>query len=100
MDETKQILPDKYNTKSELTTDITSGSNTANFDLTLDLGTDDGLAMLRRLIAESDAVLENFSPRVLGNFGLDWEQIQTINPRCLLVRMPAFGLSGRPFWRQ
>ena len=72
-------------------------SNTNKRDLTLDLGTADGLAMLRRLIAESDAVLENFSPRVLGNFGLDWEQIHAINPRCLLVRMPAFGLSGP--WR-
>ena len=42
-------------------------------------------------------MLENFSPRVLGNFGLEWEQIRAINPRCLLVRMPAFGLSGP--WR-
>ena len=72
-------------------------SNTNKRDLTLDLGTDEGLAMLRRLIGESDAVLENFSPRVLGNFGLEWEQIQAINPRCILVRMPAFGLSGP--WR-
>ncbi len=38
-------------------------SNTNKRDLTLDLGTDDGLALLRKLIAESDAVLENFSPR-------------------------------------
>ncbi len=72
-------------------------SNTNKRSLTLDLGSEEGLALLRRLIAESDAVLENFSPRVLGNFGLDWEQIQAINPRCLLVRMPAFGLSGP--WR-
>ena len=55
-------------------------SNTNKRDLTLDLGTDDGLAMLRRLIGESDAVLENFSPRVLGNFGLEWEQIQRDQP--------------------
>jgi crotonobetainyl-CoA:carnitine CoA-transferase CaiB-like acyl-CoA transferase len=72
-------------------------SNTNKRNLTLDLGTEEGLALLRRLIAESDAVLENFSPRVLGNFGLEWEQIQAVNPRCLLVRMPAFGLSGP--WR-
>jgi crotonobetainyl-CoA:carnitine CoA-transferase CaiB-like acyl-CoA transferase len=72
-------------------------SNTNKRNLTLDLGTQDGLALLRRLIAESDAVLENFSPRVLGNFGLEWEQIHALNPRCLLVRMPAFGLSGP--WR-
>jgi crotonobetainyl-CoA:carnitine CoA-transferase CaiB-like acyl-CoA transferase len=72
-------------------------SNTNKRNLTLDLSTGDGLAMLRRLIGESDAVLENFSPRVLGNFGLEWEQLHKINPRCLLVRMPAFGLSGP--WR-
>ena len=72
-------------------------SNVNKRNLTLDLGTEDGLGLLRRLIAESDAVLENFSPRVLGNFGLEWEQIEALNPRCLLVRMPAFGLSGP--WR-
>jgi crotonobetainyl-CoA:carnitine CoA-transferase CaiB-like acyl-CoA transferase len=72
-------------------------SNTNKRGLTLDLGTDDGLALLRELIATSDAVLENFSPRVLGNFGLGWETIQAVNPRCILVRMPAFGLSGP--WR-
>ena len=72
-------------------------SNTNKRNLTLDLGSDDGLALLRRLIATSDAVLENFSPRVLTNFGLDWEQIHALSPRCLLVRMPAFGLSGP--WR-
>jgi crotonobetainyl-CoA:carnitine CoA-transferase CaiB-like acyl-CoA transferase len=72
-------------------------SNTNKRNLTLDLSTDEGLDMLRRLIEASDAVLENFSPRVLGNFGLEWEQIHELNPRCLLVRMPAFGLSGP--WR-
>ena len=39
-------------------------------------------------------MLENFSPRVLGNFGLDWQTIQALNDQCILVRMPAFGLSG------
>jgi crotonobetainyl-CoA:carnitine CoA-transferase CaiB-like acyl-CoA transferase len=72
-------------------------SNTNKRGLTLDLGTEEGLGLLRDLIATSDAVLENFSPRVLGNFGLGWEAIQAINPRCILVRMPAFGLSGP--WR-
>jgi crotonobetainyl-CoA:carnitine CoA-transferase CaiB-like acyl-CoA transferase len=72
-------------------------SNTNKRNLTLDLGSEEGLGLLRRLIAESDAVLENFSPRVLTNFGLEWEQVRVLNPRCLLVRMPAFGLSGP--WR-
>ena len=72
-------------------------SNTNKRGLTLDLTTPRGLDLLKQLIAESDAIIENFTPRVMGNFGLDWETIQAINPRCILVRMPAFGLSGP--WR-
>jgi crotonobetainyl-CoA:carnitine CoA-transferase CaiB-like acyl-CoA transferase len=72
-------------------------SNTNKLGLTLDLSHPDGMARLHRLIAVSDAVVENFTPRVLDNFGLTWESIQAINPQCLLVRMPAFGLTGP--WR-
>jgi crotonobetainyl-CoA:carnitine CoA-transferase CaiB-like acyl-CoA transferase len=72
-------------------------SNVNKRGLTLDLSTEEGRGLLRRLIETSDAVLENFSPRVLGNLDLEWERISAINPRCILVRMPAFGLSGP--WR-
>ena len=72
-------------------------SNTNKRDLTIDLSSDAGLALLHDLIRESDAILENFSPRVLANFGLTWEHVQELNDQCLLVRMPAFGLSGP--WR-
>jgi crotonobetainyl-CoA:carnitine CoA-transferase CaiB-like acyl-CoA transferase len=72
-------------------------ANTNKRDLTLDLATNEGLALLRDLIAQSDALLENYSPRVLDNFGLTWDRVQELNRRCLLVRMPAFGLSGP--WR-
>ena len=72
-------------------------SNTNKRGLTLDLASPRGLALLKELIAHSDAVIENFTPRVMANFGLTWESIQEINPRCILVRMPAFGLSGP--WR-
>jgi crotonobetainyl-CoA:carnitine CoA-transferase CaiB-like acyl-CoA transferase len=53
--------------------------------------------MALRLIERSDAVIENFTPRVMGNFGLDWDTVHAANPRLILVRMPAFGLSGP--WR-
>jgi crotonobetainyl-CoA:carnitine CoA-transferase CaiB-like acyl-CoA transferase len=72
-------------------------ANTNKRDLTLDLSKPEGLDLLRRLIAESDVVIENFTPRVMSNFGLEWPTIQALNPRCILVRMPAFGLSGP--WR-
>jgi crotonobetainyl-CoA:carnitine CoA-transferase CaiB-like acyl-CoA transferase len=72
-------------------------ANTNKRDLTLDLTSTVGLDLLKRLIAESDVVIENFTPRVLGNFGLGWKVIRELNPRAILVRMPAFGLSGP--WR-
>jgi len=41
--------------------------------------------------------VENFTPRVLTNFGLGWHVIRALNPRAILCRMPAFGLDGP--WR-
>ncbi len=72
-------------------------ANANKRDLTLDLTRPEGRALLERLIGQSDAVIENFTPRVLANFGLTWDAIQDLNERCILVRMPAFGLSGP--WR-
>ena len=65
--------------------------------LTLDLGDARGLDVARRLIARADAVVENFTPRVLEGWGLDEDAIHALNPRTTLVRMPAFGLDGP--WR-
>jgi len=65
--------------------------------LTLDLSKPAGVALAKRLIAHCDGVIENFTPRVLEGWGLSWEAVQTANPRAILVRMPAFGLSGP--WR-
>jgi crotonobetainyl-CoA:carnitine CoA-transferase CaiB-like acyl-CoA transferase len=72
-------------------------ANTNKRGLTLDLTKPDGIALLEQLIGECDGIIENFTPRVMSNFGLTWERIHELNPRCVLVRMPAFGLSGP--WR-
>ena len=72
-------------------------SNTNKRGLAVDLGRPEGLDALKTLIGRSDAVIENFTPRVLGNFGLDWDAVRAVNPECILVRMPAFGLTGP--WR-
>ena len=73
------------------------GANTNKRGLTLDLSSPAGREVVLRLIQECDAVVENFTPRVMGNFGLDWDTLHATNPRLILVRMPAFGLSGP--WR-
>ncbi|MCY3577299.1 MAG: CoA transferase [bacterium] len=76
---------------------VTHGANTGKRSVTLDLSSDDGLSQVKRLIEMSDIVIENFSPRVVENFGLDWEEVHRLNPNAIMVRMPAFGLTGP--WR-
>jgi len=66
-------------------------------DITLDLGSEAGRDLVLRLIDSADLVVENFSPRVMEQFDLDWDVIHDRNPRCVMMRMPAFGLDGP--WR-
>lgn len=76
---------------------VTHGANTGKRSVTLDLSSDDGLAQVKRLVEMSDIVIENYSPRVVENFGLDWDEVHRLNPKAIMVRMPAFGLTGP--WR-
>ena len=62
--------------------------------ITLNLNEERGRAIMKQLIATADVFIENFSPRVVENFGLGWESVHELNPRCIAVRMPAFGLSA------
>ncbi len=73
------------------------GANPGKRGVTLQLDHPEGLALLKQLIAKADIVIENFSARVLENFGLGWETVKELNPRAIMVRMPAFGLDGP--WR-
>jgi crotonobetainyl-CoA:carnitine CoA-transferase CaiB-like acyl-CoA transferase len=73
------------------------GTNLNKRDLTLDLTSQAGLGIARRLAAQADVVVENFSPRVVEQFGLDYESLVSLKPDVIVVRMPGFGLQGP--WR-
>lgn len=73
------------------------GTNLNKKDLTLDLTSERGQDIARRLAAQADVVVENFSPRVVEQFGLDYESLVALKPDVIMVRMPGFGLQGP--WR-
>ncbi len=73
------------------------GANSGKQDVTLNLDSEEGLALARELVRQADVVIENFSPRVMERFGFDRDGIRALNPDAILVRMPAFGLTGP--WR-
>jgi crotonobetainyl-CoA:carnitine CoA-transferase CaiB-like acyl-CoA transferase len=76
---------------------IWQGTNLNKRDLTLDLTSPQGLDIARRLAAQADVVVENFSPRVVEQFGLDYDSLVSLKPDVIVVRMPGFGLQGP--WR-
>ena len=68
--------------------------NRGKRSIVLDLNTADGIDVARRLLAHADVVVDNFSPRVLPNWGLDWPALHALNPRLVAVSMSGFGHSG------
>ena len=73
------------------------GVNTNKRAITLNLTDPEGRAVLEKLVATADVLIENYTPRVMDNFGLTWEHLSAVNPELIMVRMPGFGLSGP--WR-
>ena len=62
--------------------------------LCLDLKSAQGLAVLERLAASADVLVENFRPGVLARLGLDWARLQAINPRLIYCSITGFGPDG------
>ena len=71
--------------------------NAGKRGITLDLTRPEGKSVFERLISSADVLVENYTPRVMDQFGLDWDHLHAINSRLTMVRMPAFGLDGP--WR-
>ena len=76
---------------------IFSALNTNKKGLTLDFQSPAGRDVLHRLIAGCDVIVENFTPRVIENLGLDFEFVQSLRSDVIMLRMPGFGLDGP--WR-
>ena len=62
--------------------------------VTLDLGTPQGKEVFKKLVGISDVVLENYSPRVMANLGLDYPVLEKINPQIIMMSLPALGGTG------
>lgn len=65
--------------------------------VTLDLTAPEGVALLKRLVRDADAVVENYAREVLPKLGLDYPALAAERPDLVMVSMPAFGGSGP--WR-
>jgi len=62
--------------------------------ITLNFQTAEGRALLKRLVAISDVVVENFSPRVMAKYEIDYERLLEVRPDLIMVSLPGYGRSG------
>src|SRR5208337_2719935 len=62
--------------------------------LTLNLKSDEGKALFKQVIAQSDVLLENFGPGALDRLGLGYEALRAINPRLIYATIKGFGTYG------
>ncbi len=62
--------------------------------LTLDLKKPEGVAILKKLVASADVLVENFRPDVKFRLGVDYESLKPVNPRLVYASISGFGQDG------
>lgn len=62
--------------------------------LTLDLHTEEGKTILKKLVAQSDVVIENFRPGTLEKWDIAYDILKEANPDIILMRVSGYGQTG------
>ena len=68
--------------------------NRGKRSLTLDLRSEEAQLIVKDLVSISDIVLENFTPRVMARFGLDYSSLRAVKPDLIMVSNTGYGHSG------
>lgn len=90
-DETRHWSPPSF---ADGTAAYFSTANRNKKSLTVDMSRPEGQALLRRLAAEADIVVENFKVGGLKKYGLDYETLKQDNPRLIYASLTGFGQTG------
>lgn len=70
------------------------GANRGKRALALDLKQPEGLAVLHRMVAGADVLVENFRPSVPARLGIDYPRLRAINPRLIYAGLTGYGDAG------
>ena len=69
--------------------------NSNKKSVTLDLKTDKGIEIFKKMVKLADVVVENFLPGTMDRLGLSYEILQKNNPRIIYASLTGYGLSGK-----
>ncbi|MGM9922743.1 MAG: CaiB/BaiF CoA transferase family protein [Bacillus sp. (in: firmicutes)] len=62
--------------------------------ITLNLKSERGASVLKKLVEDADILVENFSPKVMSSLGLDYDTLKEINPGLIMTSISNFGHGG------
>ena len=62
--------------------------------ISIDLRTPDGQALVRKLAAKCDFLIENFRPGALEAWGLGYDALSAVNPGLIMIRISGYGQTG------
>jgi len=68
--------------------------NRNKLGITVDMSDPRGAALIRELVEISDVAVENFSPKGLRNLGLEYASLREVNPKLVMISLPAAGQYG------
>jgi crotonobetainyl-CoA:carnitine CoA-transferase CaiB-like acyl-CoA transferase len=92
-DQSRSSGPDRALNRGQMgTAFLTQGSNKRS--ITLDLKTERGREILKKLVVTADVMVENYRPGAFRALGLGYEAMSKLNPRLIYCSMTAFGQDG------
>ena len=90
-DDTRRITRYKNREAHE---DYFHANNRSKKSVAINMKTSAGLAAVRALAGEADALIENMAPGKLAALGLGWEEVHAIHPKIVYCSLSGFGQSG------
>ncbi|GAB4512765.1 MAG: CaiB/BaiF CoA-transferase family protein [Anaerolineae bacterium] len=69
-------------------------NNRGKRSIILDLKQEDGQAVLKKLVEQSDILIESFRPSVMARLGCDYEALKAVNPRLIYCALSGWGADG------
>lgn len=93
-DDTRTWGPPFIEVEGEKSAAYFHACNRGKQSIIADFRTDEGRALVRRLVADADVVIENFKLGGLDKYGLDYESLKAINPRLIYCSITGFGHTG------
>jgi CoA:oxalate CoA-transferase len=89
----RQLGADKKLNKQFMGTSFLA-QNAGKKSITLNLKTDKGVSLFKKLVKTSDVVVENFRPDVMKRLKLDYHTLKEINPKIIYCAISGFGQNG------